>query len=231
MANVYDQWYANYEAAMIEALAELTRGVPTLELGIGTGRVALPLQEKGIAVHGIDISPAMIEKLRSKPGGDKIQVTMGNFADVAVDGQFTLIYVVFNTFFGLLTQADQIRCIENVAKRLEPDGSFVVEAFMPDLSRFTAQQAFRVVSMGENEVRLDAAQIDPVAQQITNQHITLTERGVQLYPVKMRYVWPAELDLMARLAGLQIRERWGNWDKSPFENHSGKHISIYEHIR
>jgi SAM-dependent methyltransferase len=231
VAGIYDEWYAKYDDAMIETLAELARGGHALELGIGTGRIALPLQLKGITVHGIDASPAMIAKLRSKPNGDKVQVILDNFADVAVEGQYDLIYVVFNTFFALLTQDEQIRCIGNVAQRLGPAGNFVVEAFMPDLSRFSGQQTLRVISIGEDEVRLDASQIDPIAQQVTSQHVTLTEQGVRLYPVKLRYVWPTELDLMARLAGLQLKNRWGNWQKSAFTVDSGKHISVYEHIQ
>jgi SAM-dependent methyltransferase len=230
VAGIYDDWYTDYEHAMIEVLEQLAQGGRALELGIGTGRIALPLQAKGVPVDGIDASSAMIAKLRSKPGGDKIQVTLGNFADVAVDGQYALIYVVFNTFFALLTQAEQIRCIANAARRLEPGGHFVVEAFMPDLSRFRGQQSLRVVSIGDNEVRLDASKIDPIAQQITSQHIMLTASGLQLYPVKIRYVWPTELDLMSRLAGFQLKQRWGDWNKSAFEVDSGKHISIYEHI-
>ena len=230
VAGIYDDWYTDYEHAMIEVLEQLAQGGRALELGIGTGRIALPLQAKGVPVDGIDASSAMIAKLRSKPGGDKIQVTLGNFADVAVDGQYALIYVVFNTFFALLTQAEQIRCIANAARRLEPGGHFVVEAFMPDLSRFRGQQSLRVVSIGDNEVRLDASKTDPIAQQITSQHIMLTASGLQLYPVKIRYVWPTELDLMSRLAGFQLKQRWGDWNKSAFEVDSGKHISIYEHI-
>jgi SAM-dependent methyltransferase len=231
IAGVYDEWYTKYDDAMIEALAELSQGGRALELGVGTGRIALPLQLKGISVHGIDASPAMIAKLRAKPQGDRIQVTLGNFADVAVDGQYALIYVVFNTFFSLLTQDEQAQCIANVAQRLDPAGYFVVEAFMPDLSRFSGQQALRVVNLGENEVRLDASQVDLLTQQITSQHVLLTEDGIRFYPIKIRYVWPSELDLMARLAGLRLKYRWGDWHKSDFGIDSGKHISVYEHIQ
>lgn len=230
IASIYDEWYAKYDDATIETLNELAQGGRALELGIGTGCIALPLQQKGVTVHGIDASPAMIAKLRSKPNGDKIPVTLGNFADVAVEGQYALIYVLFNTFFALLTQEEQMRCMRNVAQQLGPAGSFVVEAFVPDLGRFSGQQALRVVSIGENEVRLDASQIDPVTQQITSRHIVLAEQGVQLYPVKLRYAWPTELDLMARLAGLQLKHRWGSWQKAAFSADSGKHISVYEHI-
>ncbi|MBU1746402.1 MAG: class I SAM-dependent methyltransferase [Chloroflexi bacterium] len=229
IAGVYDAWYAEYDDATLVTLRELAQGGRALELGIGTGRIALPLQQSGVIVDGIDASAAMIAKLHSKSGGDKISVVLGNFADVAVAGEYTLIYVLFNTFFSLLTQEEQLRCFRNVAQHLGPQGSFVVEAFAPDLSRFSDHQAVRAVRISENEVRLDASQLDPVNQQITSQHVVLTEQGIRLYPVKLRYVWPAELDLMARLAGLQLKYRWGNWRKAAFTADSGKHVSVYEH--
>jgi len=228
IAGIYDEWYAGYDCAAIETLKELAQGGRALELGIGTGRIALPLQESGIAVEGIDASEAMLAKLHSKPGGDSIPVTQGDFADVAVNGEYTLIFVLFNTFYALLTQEDQLRCFRNVARHLAARGTFVVEAFAPDLSRFDGQQAVRAISVGDDEVRLDASQLDPVTQQIASQHVVLTEQGVRLYPVRLRYVWPSEFDLMARLAGLQLRHRWGNWRKDPFGADSGKHISVFE---
>jgi SAM-dependent methyltransferase len=230
IAGIYDEWYAQYDASTIETLKELARGGLVLELGIGTGRIALPLQQTGITVHGIDASPAMIDRLRSKVNGDNIPVTLGDFADVGVEGQYALIYVLFNTFFALLTQEEQVRCMRNVAQHLGPTGHFVVEAFVPDLTRFSGQQAFRVISVGEHGIRLDASRIEPVTQQITSQHIVLTEQGVRLYPVKLRYVWPAELDLIACLAGLRLAHRWGDWQKAPFSAESSKHVSVYEPI-
>jgi len=231
IAGVYDAWYGDYDPAILAALLELAPGESALELGIGTGRIALPLQESGVTLAGIDASEAMIAQLRGKRGGDQIPVVLGNFADVAVEGQYRLIYVLFNTFFALLTQEEQLRCFRNVAQHLEPQGSFVIEAFVPDLGRFSGQQTVRAVSLSENEVRLDASQLDPVNQQVTSQHIVLTEAGIRLYPVKLRYAWPSELDLMAQLAGLQLKERWENWHKAPFSANSGKHISVYEHVR
>ncbi len=230
IAGTYDEWYGRYEDATIQTLKELAQGGPALELGIGTGRIALPLQQSGVTVHGIDASPAMVAQLRSRPGGGQVVVTLGDLADVAVEGQYALIYVLFNTFFALLTQEDQVRCMSNVARHLSPTGRFVVEAFVPDMNRFRGQQAFRVVSIGPDEVRLDASQIDPVTQQVASSHIVLTEQGVRLYPVKLRYAWPAELDLMARLAGLRLAQRWANWQKDAFSATSGQHISVYEHI-
>lgn len=231
IAGAYDELYSEFDEKSISTLAELAQGGPALELGIGTGRIALPLRQKGVEVHGIDASKAMVEKLRAKPGGEDIPVTLGDFGEVAVEGQFSLIYVVFNTFFGLLTQDDQIRCFKNVAQHLSPGGVFLMEVFVPDMSRFTDRQTFRVVAIDENRVRLEASQHDPVNQQVSSRHVHLSEKGVQLYPVKLRYAWPSELDLMARLAGLELRHRWGDWDQSEFTADSGKHISVYGHTK
>lgn len=231
IAGVYDDWYDEYEEATLSTLLELAQGGRALELGIGTGRLALPLQQASVQVEGIDASEAMIAKLRSKPGGDRIPVVMGDFADVAVEGRFDLIYVLVNTFYGLLTQEEQLRCFRNVAQHLNPRGSFLIEAFVPDLARFTRQQTLRVADMSEDEVQLDVSRHDPVAQQVMAQHVVLTEKGIRLYPVKLRYAWPSELDLMARLAGLRLRHRWGDWRKGAFSAGSTVHISVYEHAR
>jgi SAM-dependent methyltransferase len=229
VAGIYDEWYAGYDPAAIETLKKLAQGGRALELGIGTGRIALPLQESGVVVHGIDASEAMVAKLRAKPGGDSIPVALGDFADVAVEGRYDLIFVLFNTFFALLTQDEQVRCFRNVAQHLGPQGVFVVEAFVPDMQRFDGQQTVRVTRVDEDQVRLEASQLNPATQQITSQSVVLAEEGVRLYPVKLRYAWPAELDLMAQLAGLQLRQRWGDWQKAALTADSGKHISIYEH--
>ncbi len=226
---VYDDWYDEYDDATLSTLRELAQGGRALELGIGTGRLALPLQQSGIKVEGIDSSQAMVDRLRRKPGGDKIPVVMGDFADIAVEGRFDLIYVLVNTFYGLLTQEEQLRCFRNVAQHLNAQGSFVIEAFVPDLSRFTRRQSVTVTDMSEDEVQLDVSRHNPVSQQITAQHIVLTEQGICLYPVKLRYAWPTELDLMARLAGLTLKHRWGDWRKGAFSADSTMHISVYEH--
>jgi hypothetical protein len=155
-------------------------------------------------------------------------VTIGDFADVGVDGEYALIFVVFNTFFGLLTQEDQIRCFKNVASHLEQSGVFVVEAFVPDLSRYPRGQNVSAARVQEDRVMLDASRHDPVNQRIVSQHIMIGEAGVQLYPVHLRYAWPSELDLMAQLAGLRLRERWGGWKREPFTASSTSHVSIYE---
>ena len=229
IAGVYDQWYSTFDQAIIQTLSELAYGGNALELGIGTGRIAIPLLNSGINVQGIDASESMVARLREKPGGDKITITMGNFADVAVDGQFSLIYVVFNTFFALLTQEEQVLCFQNVARHLAPGGVFVIEAFVPDMKRFTDSQAMRVIRIGENEVQMDVSMHEQDKQQITSQHVLLSENGNQFYPVKIRYAWPSEMDLMAKLSQLQLKERWSDWKRNEFTAESGKHISVYEH--
>lgn len=228
IAGIYDDLYADYDPAAIGALSQLAQSGRALELGIGTGRIALPLQQVGVEVHGVDASEAMVAGLRTKPGGDGIPVTMGNFAEVAVQGRYNLIYVLFNTFYALLTQEEQLHCMRNVARHLAPGGAFVVEAFVPDLTRFTGRQSVRAVKIGVNSVQLDVSQHDPVAQQVVSQHLMFSEQGVRLFPVKLRYVWPSEFDLMARLAGMRLRHRWSDWQGGAFTAESGKHISVFE---
>ena len=211
----------------VDFLAELAGDGRVLELGIGTGRLALPLRARGIRIEGIDASPAMVAQLRRKPGGQEIPVAMGNFVDLADGGRFDLIFIAFNTFFALPTQEDQLRCLERIAERLEPRGGFVIEAFVPDVTRFDRGQRVQVTDVEMEAVRLDASQHDPVNQRIVAQHIVVTERGTRFYPVQLRYVWPSELDLMARLAGLRLEHRWGGWRREPFTAASGKHISVY----
>lgn len=227
IAAVYDDLYVGCEEDAIDLLEELAAGGPVLELGIGTGRVALPLAERGLRVAGIDASPAMIEKLQAKPGGDEIPIATGSFAEIPMEGQFGLIFVVFNTFFALLTQEEQVRCFRSVAAHLANDGRFLLEVFVPDLARFDDHQAVRLVELSEEGVRLDAASHDIVNQRVTSQHIHISRDGVRLYPVKLRYAWPAELDLMAALAGLTLKERWGSWQREPLTKASTKHISVY----
>jgi hypothetical protein len=228
IADVYDDWPsvpANAEA-VAERLAGLAGRGPALELGIGTGRIAMPLIACGVAVHGIDASPAMVAKLRAKPGGDRIPVTMGDFGEVPVAGRFPLIFVVFNTFFGLPTQAAQVRCFAAVSEHLTDDGVFVLEAFVPDVGRFDRGQRLGVSHIGAG-VTFEASLHDPVAQRVRSRQVVLSEAGIKVYPVEIRYAWPAELDLMARLAGLELRERWGGWDRAPFTAASAIHVSVY----
>jgi len=230
IADVYDAWPrlpATTERA-VEFLASVAGRGPILELGIGTGRIALPLLQRGFAVHGIDASPAMVARLRAKPGGDRIPVAIGDFAAMAIAGRFSLIFVVFNTLFGLLSQDDQVRCFAGVAEHLTDDGVFVIEAFVPDVTRFTHGQRVGATNVSADSVLLETSIHDPVAQRVHSQQVVISERGVQLYPVVIRYAWPSELDLMARLAGLRLRERWGGWGREPFDASSGAHVSVYE---
>lgn len=229
IAETYDALYEgtlDTEGA-VDALADLADRGPVLELAVGTGRLALPLVERGLEVHGIDASERMVEKLRAKPGGDAIPVTMGDFADVGVAGEYRLIFIAFNTLFALLTQDDQLRCFANAAKHLMDDGLFVVEAFRPDLGRFDRGQRTNVFRVDAEQVMLDASRHDPLEQRVDSQHVVITEAGTKLYPVSIRYAFPSELDLMARLAGLELRERWGSWKREPFTADSNRHVSVY----
>jgi SAM-dependent methyltransferase len=216
------------ETSAVAFLEQLAGQGPALELGIGTGRIALPLAASGIRVDGIDLSPAMVEQLRAKPGGDQLSVTIGDFADVPVSGTYRLIFVVFNTLFNLLTQEDQIRCFENVAAHLTDEGSFVVEAFVPAfLYRLRNNQHVDAEAITVDEVRLDVLRHDAATQTLEESHVSLSPAGVRLNPVVQRYVWPSELDLMARIAGLRLKGRWGGWAREPFNASSSAHVSVY----
>ena len=229
IAPIYDRLHPGTEGASPEVgtLARLAGGGRALELGIGTGRVALPLAEQGVAIHGIDASEAMVARLRTKPGGAAIPVTIGDFAEVFVEGSFTLIFCVFNTFFALTTQADQVRCFRRAADHLDAGGMFLIEAFVPDPARFTRGQSLGVSHLDSDGVTLDVARHDPLHQRVYSQHLVLSESGTRIYPVQLRYAWPSELDLMARLAGLRLRERWNDWSGAPFTAASTSHISVY----
>ena len=210
-------------------LEPLARGGPVLELAIGAGRVALPLAARGITVDGIDISEAMVARLRAKQGGDQLDVTIGDFAAVAVSGLYRLVFVVANSLCNLGTQDDQVRCFENVAAHLTDDGSFVVDGFIPDAAWLRDGQYIEAEAVGVEHVMLDVGRIDAVTQLLEETHVVLSQGGVQLYPVVTRYVWPSELDLMARIAGLRLRERWAGWSREPFTAASNAYVSVYGH--
>jgi SAM-dependent methyltransferase len=227
-AGVYDDDPRGDEGAAVGCLEQLARGGPALELAIGTGRIALPLAARGIQVDGIDLSPEMVAKLRAKPGGDDISVTIGDFAEVPVAGTYPLIYLAFNTLFNLLTQDDQVRCFDNVASHLTDDGCFVVEAFVPAyLYRLRDDQYVDAEAIGVAEATFDVGRHDPVAQHLDETHVVLSREGIRLYPIVCRYAWPSELDLMARLAGLRLKDRWGGWNRELFTAASTLHISVY----
>lgn len=229
VAEIYDATTEGHldVAATVDLLAGLAGDGRALELAIGTGRVALPLAARGVPIDGIDVSSAMVARLRAKPGGDAIRVIMGNFADVGVDARYRLIFVVFNTFFALLSQEEQVRCFANVAEHLDGDGRFVLEAFVPDPARFDRSQRISALDVGVDQVRLDVSRHDTVNQRVDSSQVVLTEAGVKLYPVSLRYAWPTELDLMAQLAGLHLRHRWAGWHREAFSSDSSMHVSVY----
>jgi SAM-dependent methyltransferase len=232
IADVYDRLTATLPEPVdcVDRLAELAGAGPALELGIGTGRIALPLAARGVEVHGIDASSAMVERLRAKPGGEAIPVTLGDFADLPVEGSFPLVYVVFNTFYSLLTQDEQVRCFAAVADRLAPGGAFVLELFVPDLNLHPGGQSIRTRYLALDLVRFDLALHDPATQRVDFQNVLLAADGIQLMPGSVRYAWPSELDLMARLAGLRLRERWGGWRREPYNaSTDGLYVAVYEH--
>ena len=228
VADVYDEWYAPPNTqGECDFLAEFAAGGRALELGIGTGRVAIPLAARGVEVHGIDSSPAMVAQLRSKPGGSDIPVVVGDMADVPVDGTFGLVFIVFNTFFMLTSQADQIRCLRNVAAHLAPNGRFVLHAFVPDTSRIERGQDLSVSEAGLDRVRLDATVYDSQAQRLDTTQVRITEDGVRFVHAKLRFAFPPELDVMAQLAGLELEARWSSFLRAPFGNDSAFAVSVY----
>jgi SAM-dependent methyltransferase len=229
IASRYDSLYESEldTDAAVEGLARLAGSGPVLELAIGTGRLAIPLAQRGIDIRGIDASEAMVARMRAKPGGEDIPVAMGDFADVGVEGSFSLVYVAFNTIFALLSQDDQVRCFANVAEHLAQGGRFVVEAFVPDLARFDRGQRIGVASVRLDQVEFEVSRHDAVNQRVDSQHLFVTDGGTQLAPVSLRYAFPSELDLMARIAGLELQDRWGGWNGEPFTNASRDHVSVY----
>ena len=228
VADVYDEWYKPVDTvAEVALLTELAEGGRALELGIGTGRIAVPLAAAGVDVHGIDASPAMVERLRAKPGGASIPVSIGDMTDVAVDGEFALVFVVFNTFFQLYSQAAQLRCFANVTPRLQPGGRFLIHAFVPDTSRVEAGEHLAVKEASLDRVRLDASVFDALEQRLDTTQVRITETGIRLVHAKLRFAWPPELDLMAQLAGLTLEHRWATFDKQPFSAVSPFHVSVY----
>lgn len=211
----------------VRLISEIAGKGRILELAIGTGRIALPLAAMGHDVSGIEGSPEMVAKLREKPGGADLRVAIGDFADVGMDGPFDHVFLVFNTLFNLQSQEDQIRCFANVAARLAEGGTFLVETFVPDLSGFADGQRVQTKRLDRSSVWIEAGLHDPVRQLFEFQRIRITADGMKLVPLPMRYAWPAEIDLMARLAGLTPVERWGGWDRQPFDASSRMHVSVY----
>jgi SAM-dependent methyltransferase len=209
-----------------DVLAELADGGRALELGIGTGRIALPLARRGVDVHGIDLSRAMVARLRDKPGGAAIGVTIGDFATTRVDGTFTLAYLVFNTIMNLTSQQAQVACFRNVAAHLAPGGRFVIEVLVPELRKLPPGQS--VVPFHTSPTRWSFDVYDTATQVTSSNYVEVVD-GVGSYrSIPFRYVWPAELDLMAQLAGLRLRDRWEGWSRAPFTHESTEHVSVWE---
>jgi SAM-dependent methyltransferase len=210
----------------VDLLAELARGGDVLEFAIGTGRIALPLAERGVRVTGIDNSEAMVARLREKPGAGTIEAVVGDMATSKLDGTFSLVYLVFNTIFNLTTQDGQVACFENAAAHLRSGGRFVIEARVPELQRLPPGQT--VLPWWADPGGLTFYAYDVVTQRLSGQHYHLVDGVVEPSPTEMRYAWPAELDLMARLAGMRLEHRWAGWKREPFTALSPSHVSVYE---
>jgi SAM-dependent methyltransferase len=227
----YDATTGMFDPAIVDPavnfLADLAGDGAALELGVGTGRIALPLRQRGVRVCGIDLSPAMVERLRAKPGADDIDVTIGDFATTRVEGTFRLAYLVYNTITNLTTQDAQVECFRNVAAHLEPGGCFVIEVGIPDLQRLPPGETVRAFAVSPTYVGFDEY-TDMTAQISYSHHYWLVGDKLEIFSAPFRYVWPSELDLMARLAGMTLRERWSNWDREPFTGDSTTHVSVWE---
>jgi len=222
----YDDVLRGDEDETVEFLAQQAGVGPALELAIGTGRIALPLSQRGIRVAGIELSADMVARLRDKPGGAALDVVLGDMAGATAPGTYPLVYLVFNTIYNLLTQDDQVRCFQNAARHLTDDGVFVVEAGVPS-AWVRGSQFVNVEQVSNDQVVLDVNRYDPVTQILDENHVTLTNAGVRLGPISCRLIWPSELDLMARIAGLRRVERWGGWRREPFTAASERHVSVY----
>jgi SAM-dependent methyltransferase len=226
-AERYDESSAwMFESAVVDPTVDFLAGLAgegaALELGIGTGRIAVPLRRRGVRVHGIDLSPDMVAQLRAKAGTEDIEVAIGDFSTTAVSGTFTLAYLVFNTIMNLTTQEAQVACFGNVARHLEPGGCFVIEVGMPDLQRLPRGERFRPFHVGRNHIGID--EYDIAEQGLVSHHY----RGEGVASMPFRYVWPSELDLMAQLAGMHPRERWSGWQREPFTSESEKLVGVWE---
>jgi SAM-dependent methyltransferase len=211
----------------VDFLEALAGDGAALEFGVGTGRVALPLSERGVPVHGIDISEAMLEELRRKPGAGRVATTAGDFATTRVDGTFRLAYLVFNTITNLITQDEQVACFQNAAAHLEAGGHFVIELFVPELRRVPPGERLRAFDVGRTHLGFDEY-TDFVAQILSSHHYWIEDGKLRTFSAPYRYVWPAELDLMARLAGMTLCERWADWSREPFTDESNSHVSVWE---
>ncbi len=225
------RWPELFEPAAIEPvagfLAGLARPGAALEFGIGTGRIALPVSQLGVRVHGIDLSPAMLAQLRAKPGADAIGVTSGDFATTDVDGTFQLVYLLRNTIMNLTTQGEQVACFRNAAVHLEAGGCLVIEVMVPALRQLPQGETFRPFTVTPAHLGFD--EYDVAVQGLVSHHYWVAAAGkAEAWSVPFRYVWPSELDLMAQMAGMTLRERWAGWQREPFTSDSISHVSVWE---
>jgi SAM-dependent methyltransferase len=231
VAERFDQRYAALAAPavvdpIVDFLADLAGEGSALEFGIGTGRIALPLAQRGVSVHGIDLSQAMVDRLRAKSGADQIAVTIGDFATTTVGDTFSLVYLVANTIMNLTTQDAQVACFCNAAAHLVSGGRFVIEVLVPRLQRLPLGETFQPFDVSPSHLGFD--EYDVAKQGLVSHHYWLDEGEVDIISVPFRYVWPSELDLMARLGGMRLRGRWGGWHREPFTSESGSHVSVWE---
>jgi SAM-dependent methyltransferase len=228
----YDDQPRGDEDAAVARLRELAGDGPALELAVGTGRIALPLAATGPRVDGIDLSAAMLERLRAKPGGDALHVVQGDMATVELADRYRLVYLVFNSLMNLLTQDEQVACVANAARHLSDDGVFVVEIVVPDAmyglrQRDGVDQFVDAERVDDDGVTVEVGRFDRLSQRVDKSHLRLGAGGIVHDPIALRYVWPSELDLMARLAGLRLVERWGGWSGEVFDARSLRHVSVY----
>jgi SAM-dependent methyltransferase len=232
IAERYETYWPNlFDRATVDPavsfLADLAGTGAALELGVGTGRIALPLAQRGVRLHGIELSAAMVSRLRTKPGADDIGVTIGDFANTRVDETFELAYLVRNTIMNLTTQDEQVACFRNVAAHLRPGGRFVIEVIVPALRRLPPGETIRAFTVTSTHLGFDQY-VDLAAQISVSHHYWMVDGNVETFSAPFRYVWPSELDLMARLAGMTLRERWSDWNRAPFKGDSPSHVSVWE---
>ena len=233
IAEHFDERHAHKAAPavvdpIVAFIADLAASGDALEFGVGTGRIALPLAQRGVPVHGIDLSEAMVARMRAKAGSDRVVATVGDFATTRVDGTFSVVYLVANTIMNLTTQDEQVECFRNAAAHLVLNGSFVIEVLVPRLQRLPPGETFQLFHVEPSHVGFD--EYDIVGQGLISHHYWIEDGTVDVNSPPFRYVWPSELDLMARLAGMRLRERWGGWEREPFTADSPKHVSVWERV-
>ena len=216
------------EEETVAFLARLAGQRDALELAVGTGRIALPLTRAGVRVDGIELSQDMVDRMREKPDGDRVDVTMGDMSSVTTGRKYGLVYLVYNTIGNLLTQDEQVRCFQNAARHLVDDGVFVLECRVPVAPTWPGHQRVSVERIETDQVALEFGRYDPLTQILDKNHVRLTSEGLEFDPIRLRLADPPEFDLMARIAGLQLRDRWGGWNGEPFTAASWRHISVYE---